>query len=124
MTVARFLVHLCLSFPRRAITGLNLSGSFLLFFCNAVIPGSHPGRWTEPHGEPEKGSGQFRVTHESGAEAEGGLEVCSLDSWSSTHLSHTALLEVSVLGLVWSRSQATGGRDRIRTRRVYTGPLS
>lgn len=95
-----------------------------LLFCNAVIPGSRPGRWTEPHREPERGSGQFRVTYESGADTEPGLEFCCLDSWSSTHLSHTALLEVLVLGLVGSQSQAAGGWDRIRWRRVYIGPPS
>lgn len=36
-------------------------------------PGNHAAADGQSHGEPEEGTGQFHVTHESGAEAESGL---------------------------------------------------
>lgn len=82
---SRSLVHLGLIFPRQAIRGLNLSGSFLSF-CNAVIPGSHPEEDGQSHMGNQREEVASFISHMSQGRGKAWPRFCFLDSWSSTTL--------------------------------------
>lgn len=114
IAVARSLVHLGL-FPQEAIQAEPLSlCSLALKCCDFWKPPR--GRGTEPHGEPQRGSGVLCHTRVRGR---GGAWLGPAAATSSSaHLSHAALLHALDSGPVRPLGQAAGSCSRIR--RGYT----